>query len=438
MNLILVGLNHKVAPVEIRERLAVPAGRIAEALGTLRACDGVAEVAILSTCNRLEVYTVVSDGPDGEPWTAESVVKSAAARGAAEHATATEATPCLASPVPLVAALSAYRGLPVADFAPYLYLLAGEPAARHLCRVAAGLDSLLIGEYQILGQVKTALQAALDARSAGPCLPALFRQALRAGKRARTETEVGLGARSLGQVAASLGRQVLGDLAQRTALIIGAGKMSELAGAALAEQGLKCLLVANRSFDRAAGLAQNLGGRAVHFDALPAGLLEADLVIVATDAPHIVLHRANLAQAMAERSPQRPLVVIDLAVPRNVAPAARGLPGLHLYDMDDLSAVVAVHHPVAAPAIAAAEEIAAEETRAFMSWWRERQAVPLIRGLRAEAEAIRQAEVARTLRRLRSVTPEQEEAIRALSESLVSKLLHSPIQALKTRSGSAT
>ena len=422
--LVLLGLNHKVAPVEIRERLAVSPGRLSEVLPALRETGGAAELVVLSTCNRFEVYAVLgdaqrSDGSDlvaGTAGTGQRVNVPAGA-GTAESA--------------LLYALAALRGIALADFASYLYVRRAAEAAGHLCRVACGLDSLLVGEYQILGQVKTAFQAAQEASSTGPVLSALFRQAIHAGKRARTETEIGVGARSLGQVAVSLARQNLGDLSQRTALMVGAGKMSELTGRALAEAGLHCLLVSNRTFDRAVALAESLGGQAVHFDGLAASLQRADLVIAATGAPHIVLHEADMAAAMAGR-PDRSMVVIDLSVPRNVDPAVRSLHGLRLYDMDDLVTVVAEHHPVAAPAIAAAEGIAAQEASAFMGWWRQRQAAPVIQALRAQAGSVRQAELARALRRLGPLTAEQENALQAFSQALVNKLLHTPTCRLKS------
>jgi glutamyl-tRNA reductase len=401
MNLLLLGLNHRVAPVQVRERLAVPPGRLTEALHALCSAPGIDEVALLSTCNRLEIYAVADDVTTGQ--------------------------------CSLIDALAAYRDMDAREFSVHLYTHSGAEAARHLCRVAAGLDSLLVGEHQILGQVKLAFQAALDAGTAGAVLAALFRQALCAGKRARAETDIGLGARSLGQMSVSIAREALGDLARRTALLIGAGKIGKLAGRALVESGLRCVLVANRTFERAVELAQSLGGQAVHFDALPPGLVEADLVIAATGAPHVVLHETDVRQAISARS-GRVLVVIDLAVPRNVDPAIRALPGVRLYDMDDLSAVVAQHHPIAAPAIAAAEEIALQSASDFLAWWHERQSVPLIRALRTEAESMRQAEVSKALRCLGSLTPEQQKTIDALSATLVNKLLYASIHAIKASS----
>jgi glutamyl-tRNA reductase len=291
-----------------------------------------------------------------------------------------------------------------------------------LFRVAVGLDSLLVGEHQILGQVKDAFQAAQDAGTLGDLLCGLFQRAITTGKRARIETEIGHGARSLAQVAVSITRATLGELQDRTALLIGVGKINKIAGRALVESGLRWLLIANRTFEHAMKVAQTLGGQAVHFDALAQGLADADLVIVATGAPHIVLHESDLRAAMARRAP-RPLVVIDLAVPRNVDPAARALPNVQLHDLDDLSAVVATHHPVAAPAIAAAEEIVAQQVAAFCAWQREREIAPRIVSLRAQAEEIRQAEVMKALERC-NLTPEQQRTIDAFAATLTNKLLY--------------
>jgi glutamyl-tRNA reductase len=213
-------------------------------------------------------------------------------------------------------------------------------------------------------------------------------------------------------------------------LLVGVGKINKITGRALVESGLRWLLVANRTFERAVGVAQLLGGHAVHFDALVQGQTDANVVIVATGAPHVVLHENDLRAAMEVRA-ARPLVVIDLAVPRNVDPAARTISNVQLYDMDDLSAVVAAHHPIAAQAIAAAEEIVAHEVAEFLAWWRERQIVPLIVSLRSQAEEIRRAEVTKTLERS-NLTPEQQQAVDALATSLTNKLLYASIHALKS------
>jgi glutamyl-tRNA reductase len=397
MPLLLLGLNHHNTPVDVRERLAVTATHLPELLRSLRAAPGVNEVAIVSTCNRFEVYAAVDD-------------------------TATrQAT--------LVEALASARGLSACDFACYLMTRVDADAARHLFRVAAGLDSLLVGEHQILGQVKDALRLAQDAGTVGDVLCGLFQRALTAGKRARNETEIGQGARSLGQVAVSIARETFGDLTHRTALLIGVGKINKIAGRALVESGLRWLLVANRTFERAVVVAQSLGGRAVHFDALAQGLAEADVVVVATGAPHLVLHFDAVRAAMAHRA-TRPLVIIDLAVPRNVDPAVREIENVRVYDMDDLSAVVATHHPIAASAIAAAEAIVAQEVAAFLDWQRERELAPRLVALRAQAEAIRRSEVQKILERW-NLPPEQQEMLNALATSITNKLLYAAAHTLR-------
>jgi len=397
VNLLLLGLNHHTAPVQLRERLAVTPTHLPEMLRALRAVPGVNQVAIVSTCNRFDVYAGVDD---------------IAAQQAA-----------------LVEALARARGLNACDFSCHLTTRVGADAARHLCRVAAGLDSLLVGEAQILGQVKDAFHVAQDAGTLGDLLCGLFQRAIAAGKRARNETDIGQGARSLGQVAVSLARETLGDLKDHTALLIGVGKINKIAGRALVESGLRWLLIANRTFERAVAVAESLGGRAVHFDALAQGLADADVVIVATGAPHIVLHASDVRAAMTQRA-ARPLVVIDLAVPRNVDPAAREIENVRLYDMDDLSAVVATHHPVAASAIAAAEAIVAQEVAAFLEWQREREIAPRLVSLRAQAEEIRQREVKKILERW-NLSPEQQQMIDALATSLTNKLLYAAAHALK-------
>jgi glutamyl-tRNA reductase len=397
MTLLLIGLNHYAAPVNVRERLAVTSNHLPDLLRALRDPSGIAEVAVVSTCNRFEVYAGVDDV-------------------ATRHAT-------------LVEALARARGIESCEFACHVTTRVDADAARHLFRVAAGLDSLLVGEHQILGQVKDAFQAAQDAGTLSDVLCGLFQRAIAAGKRARNETDIGDGARSLGQVAVSLARETLGDLNDHTALLIGVGKINKLAGRALVESGLRWLLIANRTFERAVQVAQSLGGRAVHFDALAQGLADADLVIVATGAPHIVIHASDVRAAMARRA-ARPLVIIDLAVPRNVEPSAREIENARLYDMDDLSAVVAAHHPVAASAMVAAETIVAQEVAAFLEWQREREIAPRLVSLRAQAEQIRQAEMRKMLERV-TLTPEQQRALDALAASLTNKLLYAAAHAIR-------
>jgi glutamyl-tRNA reductase len=397
--LLFLGLNHTTASVSVREKLSGAPNQMPDLLRALRDIPGVEETAVISTCNRIEIYTLV-DRTDAR----QDV---------------------------LVERLATLRGMSACDLSRYVCLHSGEAAAQHLFRVAAGLDSLMLGEHQILGQVKDALEAAQGAESIGPILAALFRQAITTGKRVRSETEIGRGARSLGQVAVSLARDQLGDLTNRTALLVGVGKINKLAARALVESGLRWLLIANRTFERAVEMAESLGGRAVHFDALASSLAEADMVIVATGAPHIVLHQKELRDAMAQRAGRR-LVVIDLAVPRNVDPAVRSLPDVHLYDMDDLSAAVVSNHPVAAPAIAAAEAIVAQELGAFATWWRERLIAPIIVSLHAQAEMIRRTELEKAFCQLGSLSLEQQRTVTTLASTLTNKLLYASIHAIKS------
>lgn len=349
-DLLLLGLNHTLAPVEVRERLAFGPERLPAALTELRAllaadacsCDDAApEVAILSTCNRTEIY--------------------AAAGADAERA--------------IRAYLARRGGFDVAALDEFLFAYRCDDAARHLLRVAAGLDSLVVGENEILGQVKAAFEAAHAAGTTGPVLSALFRYAAQAGKRVRSETEIGRAALSVGAIVVELAQEAFGPLADRTALLIGAGKMSSIAGQALLRAGLRCVLVANRTYDRAERLAATLGGRAVHFDALADNLAAADIVICSTGAPHLVLRADDVRRALdLRRSPCLPvsasplLLVADLAVPRDADPAIGAIPGVRLADIDDLEALVQANHPLAVAARQQAEGIVAEELAGFRAW----------------------------------------------------------------------
>ncbi|MGQ9491385.1 MAG: glutamyl-tRNA reductase [Anaerolineae bacterium] len=412
-DLLLLGLNHTMAPVEVRERLAFGPERLAAALVELRAAltadacacdDAAAEVAILSTCNRTEVYA----------WAGSDTERA------------------------IRSYLADRSGFAADDLAGYLYVRCGDDAARHLLRVAAGLDSLVIGENEILGQVKVAYDAAHAAGTAGPVLSALFRFAVQAGKRVRSETEIGRLALSVATIVVEMAQAMFGSLTDRTALLIGAGKMGSIAGQALVRAGLHCVLVANRTYDRAQQLAARLGGRAVRFDALGENLAAADIVICSTGAPHLVLHADDVRRALdLRRSLSLPLstsphlLIADLAVPRDADPAIGAIPGVRLADIDDLEAIVRANHPLAAGVRDAAETIVQEELAGFRSWLAARCCAPVIQALRARADAICQAEVEKTLRKLGDLTPRQQELVAALARAVANKLLHEPIVHLK-------
>ena len=421
-DILVVGANHKIATVEVRERLAFSPEQTLTALRQIVAppqetnysngSDEVqSEAIILSTCNRTEVYVCAGHSssntekglPPANDSGAETMVRQF---------------------------LSRYSQLPLEALGRTLYVYRGLEAAHHLLRVTTGLDSLVIGENEILGQVKDAYEIAHAAGTTGPMLSALFRYAVQAGKRVHTETDIGRAALSMATIVVELAEEMFGSLVDRTALLLGAGKMSSMTARALVKAGLHCILVANRTYERAQKLAKNLGGRAVHFDALPQGLVEADIVICSTGAPHTVLHVADVQAATTARL-ERLLLVVDLAVPRDADPEIGQLPGVRLTDIDDLEALVRANHPLMMAVRQAAEAIVAEELADFKAWGEARLSVPLIRALRTRADAICQAELRRTLPRLGDLTPQQQRAIEAMGQAIVNKLLHEPIVHLK-------
>jgi glutamyl-tRNA reductase len=410
--LILVGVNHKYAPIEIRERLAVNAEHCPETLHEIVerlpgscACSGSTastEAVLVSTCNRTEIYAITTDLCQAEA----SLKQFLAARARL----APEALDRLA------------------------YTECNQAAVIHLMQVAAGLDSLVKGENEILGQIKDASQLAQQAGTSGPLLSALFRFAIQAGKEVRSQTEIGRTSHSVATVVVELAQEQLGPLDRHTALLLGAGKISGMAARELVKAGLRCVLVANRTYERAQKLASALGeahASAVHFDALPGSLVEADIVICSTGAPHTVLHTGMVQQAM-EKRPGRPLLVADLAVPRDADPEIGKLPGVALADIDDLETLAQSRYPLTAACLATAQEICSRTATEFWEWLSARQRVPIIQALRSKANQICEAEVEQTLRRLNpELDANQQQAIRVMAQAIVNKLLHEPINAIK-------
>ncbi len=402
---LVVGLNHKVASLDLRERLAFSPDSIAQALAELKAglgqVDPAPEAALISTCNRTEIYACAQD-PD--------------------------------QAVPVIRGfLAQHAGLSAVALDRLLVVRRGRNAAHHLLLVAAGLDSLVLGENEILGQVRQAGETALSAKASGPVLAALFRAAIQAGKRVRSETEIGAAALSTGQVVAELAEETFGCLRDRTALLIGAGKISSITAHALVRAGLNCVLVTNRTYERAQRMAENLGAtkaRAVRFDQLLSHLPAADIVICSTGAPHIVLHFAAVHQVMKQR-PDRPLLVVDLAVPRDADPGIAELPGVTLVDIDGLEGLVRERHPMAEQTRRQAEAIIDEELSYFSDWYVARSCAPLIRMLQEQANQVCQQQVELTLRRMGDLTPEQEQAVRKMAGAIAGKLLHPTMEALK-------
>ncbi|MGD2179135.1 MAG: glutamyl-tRNA reductase [Anaerolineae bacterium] len=402
-NIVLVGLNHKVAPVAVREKLAFGTRLLEDALQRFSAdpagCgDYGDEGVILSTCNRLEIYTVASCLDAGQDAVC-SLLEDC-------HGESREA------------------------FAPYLYSRADEQAAGHLFSVAAGLDSMVLGEHQILGQVTGAMEVALEQGAAGKVLSSLFRHAIEAGKRARTETAISQGTTSISHVAVELARKIFGDLSACRVLLVGAGEMAELAAQALVECGVAGLSILNRTRERAERLAARFDARPLAWEELEFALPWADIVIASTGAPHAIFRRENVSQALIQRR-RRPLFFIDIAVPRNVEPAVEELEGVYRYDIDDLQRVVEDSLAERRREVPRVDTIVSEAQREFMAWYRSLDVEPTIVDLRRQAHAMREAEVERALRRLPELRDGDREIIQGMAKRIVNKLLHHPTICLK-------
>jgi glutamyl-tRNA reductase len=402
MRLVLVGTSHNRAPVELREQMFVSAAENRELVERLAGED--AEAVVLSTCNRTEIYLVHGDE------------ETAGERAFAE--------------------LSALAGMTETEIAPSLYTLTDDAAALHAFRVAAGLDSLIPGEAQILGQVKGAYELAKAADTVGPVLHRLFRQALRVGRRVRNETAIGENPASISSAAAELAERVFGSLEGRRILILGAGKMSDLATVNLVSRGVESVFVANRSVERADRLASRFGGRAVGLEDVERELEHADVVVASTSARGFVLSAAQVERAMEKRR-GRPIFFVDIAVPRDVDPAVNQIEGCYLYDVDDLERVVEESVAGRKEEAVRAEAIVAEESQAFRDWQLSLDVVPAIASLRALAESIREAELERAEGRLGSLSPSQRRAVESLTAQIVNKLLHPPTVRMKEAAAAA-
>jgi glutamyl-tRNA reductase len=396
----VVGLSHKTSPLEVREALAFSREALPHVLRQLREEAGVAEAMILSTCNRVEVYGQ-SEADDVEDR--------------------------------LAAFLGAFHGRAAGELDPYLYRLRGAEAVRHAFRVVASLDSMVIGEPQILGQVKEAYRLAEEAGTLGSALNALRNRSLSAAKRARTETGIGRNAVSVSYVAVELARKIFGELRDKNVLLVGTGKMSGLAARHLVRSGARATVLGMRVLEHAAELAAALGGRAAPLSALREELAGADIVISGTGAPEVVIRAQDVEVARASRRGrhQRPLFLIDIAVPRDVAPEVAKLDGVFLYDLDDLRAVAEANLRERRKEAAAAESLVDREAGEFLEWQKSLEVVPLLVELRRRAEEIRRSELERARRRLGSLSPEQEQALEAATEAIVQKLLHAPTVQLK-------
>jgi glutamyl-tRNA reductase len=397
-DIVIVGLNHRSAPVEVRERLAFPADTIGHALRGLVSGDGVSEGVILSTCNRVEVCILAAEGYKG----AESVREF----------------------------LSGWHSIPKSELSAYLYHHVGEEAVRHLFRVSSSLDSMVLGEPQILGQVKDAYGYACEFRSIGPVLDKFFTKAFSVAKRVRTETKVASSAVSVSYAAVELAKKILGGLSDKTVMLIGAGEMCELAARHLLSAGAKGILVTNRTFERAVRLAEEFDGTPVRYEELSVHLKRADIILSSTGAPHFILKREDVEEVIRIRR-NRPMFFIDMAVPRDIDPDVNEIDNVYVYDIDDLNNVIETNLEERQREAAKAEEIVVAEVAMFRRWLESQQVTPTIVSLRRKFEEIRQAEVAKALSALGTEDPKTRKVVESLASSILNKVLHPPISSLK-------
>jgi glutamyl-tRNA reductase len=426
-SLVLLGINHTTAPIEVRERLAIPLARLADATRTLTQQPGIREALILSTCNRVEFITIQDRNPESNA-------------------------------PDLLRFLHEYFAVPAATLQPHLYEFREREAVRHLFRVASSLDSMVVGEPQILGQVKESYSVARQAGAISTALDPLLQRAFAVAKRVRTETQIGSSSVSIASVAVDLARKIFGSLQGKTVLIVGAGKMADLAARHLIQQGATSILVANRTHERAAQLAGQIAGQismqlangpiAIHggglactaevipFDQLHAQAARADIVITSTGSPQPIFDRAH-GQSFMERRRNRPMFFIDIAVPRDVDPLMNQVEGCFVYDIDDLQQVASAHLATRGRESAAAEAIVTREVELYLERLQSRDAVPAIVALQHSAETLRQSELDRITARLAAtgaaLTPAQQSAVEALTRSLTAKLLHPQLTALRKK-----
>lgn len=395
---VTIGLNHRTAPLEIREKMSFHPSKINEALLNLMKFPALQGVVILSTCNRLEIYAATTDVEVGI-----NSIKDF---------------------------LSQHGGLEEKEINQYLYVHTLYEAVRHLFRVVSGLDSMVLGETQILGQTAQAYEKACEAGVTNKVINVFFQNALTVGKRVRTETQIDQHPVSISYTAVEMAKQKFGDLKGKSILILGAGEMSTLTVKHLIAGGASTVMVSNRSFERAKALASEFCGRAVHFEQMDDCLEEADIVISATAAVHFVLMPDRMREVMLKRN-GRPLLLIDIAVPRDIHPVVGEIPGITLFDIDDLQGVIDQHYHARELAGQKAEKIIEEEMAQFLKWHNSLFVIPTIVALQEKGHQIKELQLKRALERLGTLTPKQENIISSMANTIVNQLLHAPITNLK-------
>jgi len=399
LDIIVVGLNHRTAPIEIREKLSISDAQLREALIRLKSCHGIDEGVILSTCNRVEVCAVVQQVQTGFQRIKEFFE---------DH----------------------HTGLSPEEWNASLYLYSADEAIRHLFRVASSLDSMVIGEPQVLGQLKDAFDTAMHQKATGIILNKVFRKAISVAKRVRTETKIAENAVSISFAAVELAKKVFGRLEGKEALLVGAGEMAELAVRHLVDNGVGKVMITTRNFDNAIDLAKRFNGIPLRLEEFPRYLAESDILICSTGASHYVITEEHIRQAIQRRK-NRPVFLIDISVPRNIDPHVNRIDNVFLYDIDDLQLIVESNLEGRQKEALKAEEIVSEELTAMNKWLKSLEVVPTITALRTKADEIRRVELNKFLSKLGGLTPEQRETIEGLAASIVNKLLHSPLVVLK-------
>jgi len=398
MGIIVVGLSHKSAPIEVREKLNFPESTLPDALRKLMAYEGIRESLIMSTCNRVEIYASVQDSARGIDRIKQFI--------------------------------SDYHGLSREALEQSLYVYPDALGVRHTFRVASSLDSMVVGEAQILGQLKDAFDIALKTKTTSTILNKLIKKAISVAKRVRTETRLAEGAVSISSAAVELAKKIFGDLAGKTVMLLGAGEMAELAAQHLLGNGVKNIMVANRTFERAEELAKEFKGDAIRFEHFPDSLVMVDILICATGAPNYVVRREMVSRALKERR-HKPIFLIDISNPRNIDPDVDKVDNVYLYDIDDLQSKVDVNTEGRAKEAARAEELVTLEVETYLQWERALDAVPTIVDLREKVEDVRKRELDKALGSLNGISEDQKRAVEAMSQAIVNKLLHAPLVVLK-------
>jgi glutamyl-tRNA reductase len=406
MNIIVVGLSHKTAPVEVREMLAVPDSRLGEALHRLCAYPGVREGVMLSTCNRVEVYAVVDEVDAGFARVQEFLADT-------------------------------HLSLSSEQLTPHLYWQTDERAISHLFRVAASLDSMIVGESQILGQVKDAFEAALTHKASGVILNKLVKKAISVAKRVRTETRIAENAVSVSYAAVELAKKIFSDLSEQTVLLVGAGEMAKLAAKHLIGNGIKRVMVTTRNPQGAIELAKRFNGTSIPFDDFRREMAEADIVLCSTGASHYLIRTEDVQQAVRKRM-NRPIFLIDISVPRNIDPAVKDIDNAFLFDIDDLEMRVEQNREERRREAEKAARMIEEEVEVILQWLKSLTVTPTIVALRERAEQIKRAEIDKAMGRLGHLSLQDRGTVEGLASAIVNKLLHGSLVTLKAEADSAS